>query len=212
MSAKWVKASLVNLDSTSCFQAPQFCWAYRLIFWGHMLYFSFFLSNVFWNERAWYGGKREKKMWKLLKEMDSEGKECGLEGGAMSRNCRLTALTSSNWPKTCLFHPHTRSCFFLWWSECQKRDTSFRLSFIYLFIFLVEVIEELFPSAVILFLSLHGFSCQSHHMVSSLIIILSLSLLAHWRQGLHKGGVTSVCLYHCLPLLFWSLDRSPVFM
>jgi len=47
-------------------------------------------------------------------------------------------------------------------------------------------------------------------MVSSLIIILSLSLLAHWRQGLHKEGVTSVCLYCCLSPLLWSLARSPV--
>ena len=45
--------------------------------------------------------------------------------------------------------------------------------------FFVEVLEENFPSAVILLFSLHGFSCQSDYMVRSLIIILSLSLLAH---------------------------------
>ena len=176
-----------------------------------MLYFSFFFSNVFWNERAWYGGKRGKKMWKLPREMGWEGKGCGFEGGATSTNCRLTAPTSSSWPKTCLFHPHTRSCFSLWWPECQKRDTSFLLSFtLFYFIFLVVSNRRTFPLLALVLFSLHGFNCQSDHTVSSLVIISSLSLLAHWRQGLHKWRVISVCLYHCLPALLWSLDRSLV--
>ena len=134
MSNKWVKVSLVNLDSSSCFQVHQFCSAYRLESWRHMQYFYFLLSSVFWNERAWYGGKRGNKMWKLLREPGWEGKGCGIEGVSMSTQCRLTALTSSSWPKTCPFHPHTRSSFSLWWSECQKK--SYKLSSLF-FSFLV---------------------------------------------------------------------------
>ena len=94
--------------------------------WWHMLSFYFLLSNVFWNERAGCGGKRGKKMWKLLRGPGWEGKGCGIEGASTSTQCRLTALTSSSWPKTCPFHPHTHSSFSLWWAECQKK--SYKLS------------------------------------------------------------------------------------
>ena len=135
MSIKWVKVSLVNLDSSSCFQVPQFCSAYRLVSWWHMLYFYFLLSNVFWNERAWYGGKRGKKTWKLLRDQGWEGKGYEIEGVLTSTHCILTALTSSSWPKTCPFHPHTRSSSSLWWSECQRK--SYKLSSLFYFFFLV---------------------------------------------------------------------------
>ena len=83
----------------------------------------------------------------------------------------------------------------------------FSLLFIY---FLVGSNRRTFPLLSLVLFSLHGFNCQWDHMVSSLTIIPSLRLLVHWRQGRHKWGVTSVCLYHCLPPLFWSLDRSPL--
>ena len=159
-----------------------------------MLYFSFFLSNVFWNERAWYGGKRGKKMWKLLREMGWEGKGCGLEGGVTSTNCRLNTLTSSSWPKTCAFHPHTSTCFSLWWPECQKRDTSFLLSFILFIYFLVGSNRRTFPLLSLVLFSLHGFNCQLDHTVSSLIIFKSESI------STLKARAPQVRSHFCMPV------------
>ena len=122
VSVKWVKVSLVNLDSSSCFQVHQFCSVCGLVSWRDIPYFHFLLSSAFWNERACYGGKRGKKMWKLLREPCWEGNGCGIEGDSMSTQCRLTAFTSSRWPKTWSFHPRTRSSSSLWWSECQRKN------------------------------------------------------------------------------------------
>ena len=123
------------VDSSWCFQVHQFCSACRFVSWWHMPYFHFLLYSVFWNERAWYGGERGKKMWKLLRELCWEGKGCGIEGVSMYTQGRLTALTSSSWPKTCPFHPHTCSSSSLWWSECQRN--SYKLSSLFSFFFLV---------------------------------------------------------------------------
>ena len=121
VSVQWVKVSLVNLDTSRCFQVHQFCSACRHVSWWHIPYFHFLLSSVFWSERAWYGGKRGKEMWNLLRESCWEGKGCEIEGVSMSTHSRLTELTSCSWPKTCPFHPHTRSSSSLWWTECQRK-------------------------------------------------------------------------------------------
>ena len=59
-----------------------------------------------------------------------------------------------------------------------------------------------FPLLALVLFSLHGFNCQSDHTVSSLVIISSLSLLAHWRQGLLPGaGILHVeCILH---IAYW---------
>ena len=84
----------------------------------------------------------------------------------------------------------------------RERVTSFSLSFLSFFFFLVgsnriaiSLCSHWCFSACMGSTVSRTTRCQSDYTVISLLIIPSLSLLVHWRQGLHKGGVTSVCLY-----------------
>ena len=159
-----------------------------------MPYFHFLLSSVFWNERAWYEGKEERceSCWGICVENER------VVGLRESQCIHMADSLRSPHP----FCPRRVLSIHILIAvppfgelSVRERVTSFPLSFLFSW---QEAIEELFLSALIVLFTLHGFSCQSDHTVSSLLIIPRRSLLVHWRQVLHKGGVTSVCR-HCVP-------------
>ena len=60
-----------------------------------------------------------------------------------------------------------------------RKEIQAFFSLLLYFILLVVSNRRTFPLLALVLFSLHGFNCQSDHTVSSLVIISSLSLLAH---------------------------------
>ena len=124
--------SLVNLDSSSCFQVPQFCWAYRLIYWGpYQVLVSFFLMLF---EMKVHGMEENRK--EDVKTIEGDGmRRKGVWGWGRSNVYNL----QTHWPKKCLLHPHAPFGDL----ALRKRLQAF-FSFYFSF---VGVYVQLFPSA-----------------------------------------------------------------
>ena len=96
--------SLVNLDSSSCLQVPQFCGAYRHIL---RVVLCCYLFLILFEMKEHGMEENRKEDVKAIEGDGIRGKGYELEGGAMSTTCRFTLLTSPSWPKRCPLDPHT---------------------------------------------------------------------------------------------------------
>ena len=87
----------------------------------YYIFISFFLTSLEMKEHC-MEKKRDRRCKNHWGGQFEKERDMGLrEMSVLSGTWKPTGLTSSSWPRTCPFHPRTRSSFSLWWSECQKK-------------------------------------------------------------------------------------------
>ena len=138
---------------------------------------------------------------------DEKERDVGLwEVNVLSGALNSIGLTSSSWPKSYPFHPHTRSSFSLWWSEFEKEKLQF---FVFCFLFFCFLVCEGWGGnrGIILLscgqwsFSLYGISPQCDHMMYSLVVVYTAGSLCQLRAQVPQGrSFLFVSVPLCSPL------------
>lgn len=131
---------------------------------------------------------------------DKKERSMGLwEMNVLFRTQNPVGLTSSSWPKSYPFHPHTHSSFSLWWSEFEKEKLK---TFCFVLFWWGGNRGIILLSCSQCSFSMHGINPQCDHMMCSLVIIYTSESLRQRRAGVPQGGsllFVSVSLCSLLP-------------